>query len=120
MILCALAGQLLRLNHIAIQAVNYAVYPLQILLLVPFVRLGEWILRAEAFPVTPSAVLAMLNEGAVKTLVHFWTAILHAILGWGVTALPAGLCVYILFLPLLRRSAEHYRRLKERQDPAHP
>ena len=114
MILCALAGQVFRLNHIAIQAVNYAVYPLQILLLVPFVRLGEWMLQAEAFPVTPSAVLAMLNEGAVKTIVHFWTAILHAVLAWTVTALPVGLLIYLIFLPLLRRSAEHYRRLKER------
>lgn len=114
MILCAVAGHVLRLNHIALQAVNYAVYPVQIVLLVPFVRLGEWILSAEAFPVTPSLVLAMLNESVVKTLLHFWTAILHAILGWGIAALPAGLSIYILFLPLLRRSAEHYRRLKER------
>lgn len=112
MILCILAGHVLRLNHIAMQAVNYAVYPLQIVLLVPFVRLGEWITGAPAFPVTPSAILAMIQESAIGTIVHFWTAILHAMLAWAVLSPPVILCVYAAFLPVLRRSRDHYRRLR--------
>lgn len=112
MILCVLAGHILGLNHIAMQAVNYAVYPLQIVLLVPFVRLGEWITGAPAFPVTPSAVLAMIQESAIGTVLHFWTAIGHAVLAWAIASVPGCLLVYLMFLPILRKSRDHYRRLR--------
>jgi len=114
MALCVIVGYLLRLNAIAIQAVNYAVYPLQIAMLVPFVRMGEWITGSDPFPVSPSAVLAMLQEGIVKTLVHFSSAIIHAVLAWSLLCLPAGLLIYLAFLPILRKSAEHYARLRAR------
>jgi uncharacterized protein (DUF2062 family) len=45
-VLCFLAAVLLRLNLPALQLVNYLVYPLQFALLVPFIRVGEWILAA--------------------------------------------------------------------------
>jgi len=44
--LCALLALALRLNLPAIQAANYLVMPLQILLIVPFVRLGGWLLAS--------------------------------------------------------------------------
>src|ERR1035438_1407369 len=43
--LCAIAALTLRLNLPAIQIVNYFVYPLQIVLLIPFFRLGERLFR---------------------------------------------------------------------------
>jgi hypothetical protein len=43
-VLCAgVALALLRLNLPAIQAANYAAMPLQLALIVPFVRLGGWL-----------------------------------------------------------------------------
>src|SRR5512137_1792912 len=35
----------LRLNHVAMVAANYAAYPLQILLFIPFFKLGAWLTR---------------------------------------------------------------------------
>src|ERR1035441_3975205 len=40
---CAVLAIALRLNLPAIQAANYAVMPLQLLLIMPFVRLGGWL-----------------------------------------------------------------------------
>ena len=40
--LCMLVAMALRLNVPVIQAANYAAMPLQLLLIVPFVRLGRW------------------------------------------------------------------------------
>ncbi|NDA79399.1 MAG: DUF2062 domain-containing protein [Actinobacteria bacterium] len=40
---CVIAGRVFRLNHVVMQVVNHSSYPLQILLIVPFVRLGETI-----------------------------------------------------------------------------
>ena len=43
---CTLAAAALRLNLPAIQCVNYLAYPLQFALLIPFIRLGDWLFRA--------------------------------------------------------------------------
>ena len=42
-LVCAALALALRLNLPAIQAANYAVMPLQLVLIVPFVRLGGWL-----------------------------------------------------------------------------
>ena len=42
-LLCAVLALALRLNLPAIQAANYLVMPLQLVLIVPFVRLGGWL-----------------------------------------------------------------------------
>src|SRR5579863_6612431 len=45
--LCTLAAVTLRLNLPAIMLVNGAVYPLQLTLLIPFLRAGAWIFHAD-------------------------------------------------------------------------
>jgi len=40
-LLCLVAGRLFHLNQVVMQIINHTAFPLQILLIVPFVRLGE-------------------------------------------------------------------------------
>ena len=47
-ILCTVVALALRLNLPAIQMVNGIVYPLQLILLIPFYRLGAWLFRTDA------------------------------------------------------------------------
>jgi len=49
---CLIAGRVFRLNHVVMQVVNHAAFPLQLLLIVPYVRIGETILGARQ-PVHP-------------------------------------------------------------------
>ena len=53
-----------RLNLPAIQIVQAAMAPTQLLLIIPFVRLGEWILRLPPEPVSIKEALALLAQGA--------------------------------------------------------
>jgi len=41
--LCAIIGMRLRLNHIAMQTLNWIMYPVQIALIIPYLKLGNWI-----------------------------------------------------------------------------
>ena len=43
--LCVLAAFIFKLNHVAIQTVNYVAYPIQIALIIPYIRMGEWIFK---------------------------------------------------------------------------
>ena len=54
-VLCAALALAFRLNLPAIQAANYAVMPLQLALIVPFVRLGRWLVPAHSAPALSTA-----------------------------------------------------------------
>ena len=92
-LLCAVAAVLLRLNAPAVQAVNYLVYPLQLALFAPFVRLGGRLFR---FP-------ALAHAGAWRAVLGVLGAVAHALAGWLCIAAPAGLLVYLLLACCLRR-----------------
>src|SRR5580700_11871530 len=68
-ILCAVIALAFRLNLPAIQIVQALMAPTQILLIIPFVRLGEWILRVPAQPVSIEKGLELAARGAGYAIV---------------------------------------------------
>ena len=102
--LCAAAALLLRLNLPAIQIVNWLVYPLQILLLLPFIRMGEAIYRAPPLPLNTSQLLALVRAGAWAATKQLWRSGIHAITAWMLIAPIGALLIYAILAPLLRRA----------------
>lgn len=89
-LLCGLFGLALRLNQPIIQLVNYLVYPVQIALLFPFYRAGEWL-----FGLTPVPLLSIteLAQRFAADPVQFFA-------DYGLVALCAA-AVWLLLAPLL-------------------
>lgn len=104
--LLALIALLRRLNLAAIQLVNYLIYPLQLLLIIPFVRLGETLTGAAPQPVSITAGLELMSQGAWHAVVTLWDAIVHAALGWLLVG-PIGIyLLYHVLEPVLRRASQ--------------
>ena len=96
---CALAALALRLNLPAIQCVNYLVYPLQLTLLAPFLKMGAWLFRSS--PAPPAGFVTGELLGA-------W----HAVVAWLLVCAPAGALLYLfLVFALRRRGATEVRSL---------
>jgi uncharacterized protein (DUF2062 family) len=109
-LLCAAIALAFRLNLAAMQIVQAAMAPTQIALIIPFVRLGEWILRAPPQPVTIKAGLALIAQGAGHAVVVLWDAIVHAGLAWVLVAPFGVLSFYKLLTPVFERAAAHIRQ----------
>jgi len=109
-VLCALAGKAFRLNHVALQLTNYLLYPAQLALLVPFVRLGEWIYGAESMPLDPSTVLTEFSAGPGAFLAKFAWAGVHGVSAWALTAPPCGWILARALRPAFRRLADLTRK----------
>lgn len=102
----------LRLNLAAIQLVSYAIAPLQLALIVPFMRLGETLLGSTPQPMTISAAMELLTEGVLFAIVTLWDAIIHAILGW-LLIVPVLIYVsYKILVPILMRLSTTLRSEK--------
>jgi uncharacterized protein (DUF2062 family) len=105
--LCVAAGIALRLSHPALQLANYAVYPLQVPLVLVFVRLGEGMVGAAPMPFSVERLVVALREDPLAFLTRFgWTG-LHGILGWLTVAPLVGGALYLGLVPLLRYTARH-------------
>jgi uncharacterized protein (DUF2062 family) len=103
--LCAIAALVFRLNLPAIQLVNYFVYPLQIALLIPFFLLGEKLFGAPHLPLTVPQIYAMIHASVPDAMRALWTTTWHAIIIWCLLAPIAGIVLYLILAPALRRVA---------------
>lgn len=101
--LCTLAALVLRLNLVAIHTVHFAATPLQLALIIPFVRVGERLVDAEAQPLTIGQGLALIQQGVGHAIVALWSAIVHAVIGWIALAPLALAIVYVLARAILER-----------------
>jgi uncharacterized protein (DUF2062 family) len=103
-VLCAGLAISCGLNLPAIQAANYAAMPLQLLLILPFIRLGQWM-----FAWGPHQALtlgALLHNPPTHVAAQMgWLAGLagQAVLAWMLVAGPAVAVMTLTLTPVLRR-----------------
>lgn len=108
-LICAAIALVFRLNLAAIQIVQAAMAPTQLLLIIPFVRLGEWMVRAPPQPVSIKEGLALMAQGVGHAVVTLWNALLHAGLAWTLIAPPAVFLLYKILTPVFEHAAARIR-----------
>ena len=102
-ILCAMAAVVFGLNLPAIQLVNYLIYPMQLALLVPFIRMGEMLFRAPRLQFSLTQIMTMVRTNVPHAVSTLWLAEVHAICAWLLTGPLAILILYLLLSRLLRQ-----------------
>ena len=108
--LCVGVALVFRLNQPAMQLANYLAYPLQLLLILPFIRLGEKLFGARSMPLSLSQLQAALRSDAWGTVQQFWTSLWHASVAWLlVVPLPMVLLAWGL-TPVFCRVLKTFRR----------
>jgi uncharacterized protein (DUF2062 family) len=83
---CFFAAWALRLNQPIIQAINWSSYALQLLLIFPFIRLGEKIFRAPPESRSLEELVGMARVDLLGTVATLGTTIGHAVVAWMLAA----------------------------------
>ena len=102
-VLCAAAALIFQLNLPAIQLVNYLIYPVQLFLLVPFIRMGERLFRVAPLRLSLTQILTMVHADLRHAVATLWLAEVHAMSAWLLISLPAILLIYFLLSRALRQ-----------------
>jgi uncharacterized protein (DUF2062 family) len=107
-LVCAALAVALGLNLPAIQAANYVAMPFQVVLIVPFLRLGGRLFApAHTAPMTQAGLLhisPLLLHTAPRQLVEQLGSMAgQAMLGWFMVAVPAVLLISGMLTLMLRR-----------------
>jgi uncharacterized protein (DUF2062 family) len=107
-VLCTIIAAAMRLNLVVVHAVHYAMTPVQILLIIPFVRVGEHLVGASPQKLSIKEGMALISMGVWHAVNVLWDAIIHAMIGWvaiGPVAIVLSALVLTRVLKKLRPAA---------------
>jgi uncharacterized protein (DUF2062 family) len=102
-ILCFAIGIAFRLNIPVIQLVNYLVTPLQLLFIIPFVKVGTILFRLNPFPYTIDQLTQLYRDDFFFLLKETGLAIALGIGVWATFSVPLFFVLYYLFFLLFSR-----------------
>ena len=102
-LICTAIALILRLNLPAIQLSNYLVYPLQIVLIIPFISLGAFIFQVDAPPLSVQELTALFQQDFWGTIASFFDSIMRAIVAWFLICAPLSPVLYFGLVPIFRK-----------------
>lgn len=86
----------LKLNLPLILSVNYLLTPVQLLMIIPFVRAGEFIFGFESVDLSLEGLQAAFQAGYFEAIILFADRLAIAIGAWALIGIPLFLLVYLL------------------------
>jgi uncharacterized protein (DUF2062 family) len=109
-LLCLAVTFRFRLNVVATQIANHAMFPLELALVVPFIRLGSRVFHTAAMPLAPRVFVQEARTVPLTLTRDLWMWLWHAFVLWAAIALVAAPLLAMAITPLLRRVHERVRR----------
>lgn len=97
-----------RLNLVAIQIVNYAVYALQLVLFIPFLKLGQLIFNGHDIPFSVREIISLMREDWLATVIDIWQINMYGLVVWAVLSIPLGIALYYISLPIFKKHAKRF------------
>ena len=99
---CLLLTLVFKQNIIIVQVANWLVYPLQILLLIPFMKLGNSIITGDELTISMHQVVIAFQSGLLNGIREVGIISLYGIIAWLAVAVPSLFILYALFFILFR------------------
>ena len=102
-LICSLVAILFQLNIAAIQIANYAAFPLQIVLFIPFLKLGETLSGISLDPISKDQLISTFQEGFFQAISELTWYLLVACLGWSAAILPMFIILFLCLSIIIKK-----------------
>jgi hypothetical protein len=103
-----------RLNLVATQIANHVMFPLELALLIPFIRLGSRVFHTAAMPLAPRLFVQEARSVPLTLTYNLWMWVWHAFVLWAAMAVVAAPLLAKALTALLERVQA---RIRGRQYP---
>jgi uncharacterized protein (DUF2062 family) len=107
---CLAVASCCRLNLVASQIANHAMFPLELALVVPFIRLGARAFHTAPMPLSPRLFLAAARTSPLALIRQLWLWEWHAFVLWAAIAVVAAPLLTLALTPLLRHLLTRIQR----------
>jgi uncharacterized protein (DUF2062 family) len=102
-LLCLAVAFVFRLNIAASQIGNHIVYPFELLLVIPFIRLGSLIFHTDPMPLSPKALVETARSNPISLTRQLWRWEWHAFIVWACIAVIAAPLIALVLTPVFRK-----------------
>jgi uncharacterized protein (DUF2062 family) len=116
-VLCLAVAFVFRLNVVASQIANHAMFPLELALVVPFIRFGSRVFHTAAMPLSPRLFLHAARIAPLALTRQIWLWEWHALLLWAGLSVVAAPLIALALTPVFRLLLA---RIQRRQYPIVP
>jgi uncharacterized protein (DUF2062 family) len=99
----------LRLNMVLVQSVNYLMAPIHILMILPWIRIGEHLFRRPTGPLTAKEIFTLIQNHPWEALDAVGMDLLRAAGAWALASPLLILLLYWSLRPLCRKIGAHGR-----------
>ncbi|HEY1079805.1 MAG TPA: DUF2062 domain-containing protein [Bdellovibrio sp.] len=106
---CLVVGQVMRLNQPVLQTVNYALAPVQLLMIPIYLKLGAWVFQVPSVSVNPLTMVEEFMASPKVFLQEYWVASLQSMAAWALVTPLAGLGLYFV----TRSVFQGYQKLRK-------
>jgi hypothetical protein len=101
-VLCFALALLFRLNVAASQIGNHIVYPLELILVIPFIRAASRVFHTAPMPLSANQLLHAAREHPLDLIRQLWLWEWHAFLLWAILATIAIPALALALTPIMR------------------
>jgi uncharacterized protein (DUF2062 family) len=108
-LLCLALAFIFRLNVAASQLGNHIVYPLEIILIIPFIHAASRIFHTAPMPLSANQLLNAAREHPVDLTRQLWLWEWHAFVLWAAIAVITIPIIALTLTPILRRLLNRVR-----------
>lgn len=109
-LLCLAVASCFRLNLVASQIANHAMFPLELALVIPFIRLGSRVFHTAPMPLSPHLFLAAARTSPLALTRQLWLWEWHALVLWLAISVLAAPLLALALTPLLHRLLRRVQR----------
>ncbi len=94
--ICLLIAPVFRINIVMLQLIHYFVYPLQLLLIIPFIKVGTFLFGVNPMPYALTELISMFKIDFWGELKQVGFAIALGVGVWAVVSVPLGMGIYFI------------------------
>ena len=116
-VICLATAFSFRLNVVASQIANHAMFPAELLLVIPFIRLGSRVFHTAAMPLSPRLFFLAARTAPLALARQLWLWEWHAFVVWAAVSVVAAPLIALALTPLLQRLLN---RIQHHQYPIVP
>jgi uncharacterized protein (DUF2062 family) len=116
-LICLAAAFSFRLNLVASQIANHAMFPLELVLVIPFIRLGSRVFHTAAMPLSPHLFFRAARTAPLALARQLWLWEWHALVVWAAISVLGAPLLALALTPLLKRLLN---RIQHHQYPIVP
>jgi len=109
-LLCLGLAVIFRLNLAASQLANHLMYPVEIVLLIPFLRLGSRLFATGPIPISSADLFHAARNHPLVLIQDLWQWEWHALVLWALIALPLLPGIAVGLTPVLRHLLHRVER----------